>query len=159
MLHYTKALVIAVGSLLAVSSASQAQVTYIYGSVPVNLTKATSALMAGDLEQASKYYKRAVKMNLSAERLAPALGNLCDVEFKLSNLESAEKYCSRAIGEDRRNWRAYVNRGHVRLSQDNREAAYADYQTAAKIRPEEVIIKNALAYFEVTEQPLLAAAP
>jgi len=156
MLHFAKKIAIAAGVMLTVSTAGQAQV--IYGHENPNLKRATSAMMAGELENASKFFRRAVKSNLGAERLIPALNNYCAVEYALENLENAERVCSQAIAEDRRYWRAYVNRGNVRTSLGNLDGARADYEKAVKLKPNSRIAQDALASVQKPNPSLLADA-
>jgi len=154
MLHIVKNIAIAAGVIFAVSSTSQAQV--IYGHENSNLTRANSAMMAGELETASQHFRRAVKANLGSERLVPALNNYCAVEYAINNLENAEKVCSQAIGEDRRYWRAYVNRGNVRTALGKLDAARADYEKAVKLKPNSKMAREALASFQKPNPTLLA---
>lgn len=154
MLHIVKNVAIAAGVMFAVSSTSQAQV--IYGHENSNLTRANSAMMAGELETASQHFRRAVKANLGPERLVPALNNYCAVEYAINNLENAEKVCSQAIGEDRRYWRAYVNRGNVRTALGKLDAARADYEKAVKLKPNSKIAREALASVQKPNPTLLA---
>ena len=156
MVHFVKKIAIAAGVIFTVSTAGQAQV--IYGQENPNLSRATSALMAGELENASRYFKRAVKANLGSEKLIPALNNYCAVEYALNNLENAEKVCSEAISEDRRYWRAYVNRGNVRTALGKLDAARADYEKAVKLKPNSKLAQNALANFQKPNPTLLAEA-
>lgn len=156
MVHFIKNIAVAAGVMLTVSTAGQAQV--IYGHENSNLSRATSALMAGELERASLHFKRAVKSNLGSERLIPALNNYCAVEYALNNLENAEKVCSEAISEDRRYWRAYVNRGNVRTALGKLDAARADYEKAIKLKPNSQLAQNALANFQKPNPALLAEA-
>lgn len=157
MSRYVKTLMIAVGTMVALSSASQAQV--IYGAQDSNLTRAMSALKSGEFERAATYYRRAVRTDLGEARLVPALNNLCAVEYAIGNYDEAEKVCSKAIGEDRHYWRAYVNRGNAHVALGNDEAAHKDFQKAVKFNPRASIAKNALAQFESSQATLLAAAP
>ncbi len=156
MLHFAKKIAIAASVMLTVSTAGHAQI--IYGHENPNLTRATSAMMAGELEKASRHFRRAVKSNLGAERLIPALNNYCAVEYALENLENAEKVCSQAIAEDRRYWRAYVNRGNVRTSLGQLDAARADYEKAVKLKPNSQIAQNALANIQKPNPTLMADA-
>ena len=156
MLHFAKKIAIVAGVMLTVSTAGQAQV--IYGHENPNLSRATSAMMAGELEVASKYFRRAVRANLGAERLIPALNNYCAVEYAINNFENAEKVCSQAIGEDRRYWRAYVNRGNVRTALGKLEEARADYEKAVKLKPNSRIANEALAGVQKLNPSLLADA-
>lgn len=154
MLHFAKKVAVVAGVMLTVSTASQAQV--IYGHENTNLKRATSAMMAGELQVASKYFRRAVKANLGAERLIPALNNYCAVEYAIANLENAEKVCSQAIAEDRRYWRAYVNRGNVRTALGKLEEARADYEKAVKLKPNSRIAREALANIQKPNPNLFA---
>lgn len=120
MFRMIKAVTVMAGVLLVSTGASQAQV--IYGQENSNLTRANQSMMAGDLESASKYFRRAVKANLGHERLVPTLNNYCAVEYAIGNFENAEKVCSEAISNDRRYWRAYVNRANVRAALGDAEA-------------------------------------
>lgn len=156
MFRMVKAVAVMTGVLLASTGASQAQV--IYGQENSNLTRATQAMMAGDLESASKYFGRAVKANLGEERLIPALNNYCAVEYAIGNYENAEKVCSEAISNDRRYWRAYVNRANVRAVLGNAEGANADYEKALSIKPNSRIAAEALASFQAKSATLLAQA-
>ena len=144
------------GAVLLGSGASEAQT--IYGHENSNLTRANTAMMAGDFETASKYFGRAVKANLGQERLIPALNNYCAVEYALGRYESAETVCSQAIGEDRRYWRAFVNRANARSELGKLEAAKADYEKALDINPDSKIANSALISFQAKNGRLLAEA-
>lgn len=157
MFRYVKTMTIALGAMVALSSASQAQV--IYGAQDSNLTRAMSAIKAGEFERAATYYKRAVRTDLGTARLVPALNNLCAVEYAIGNYNEAEKACSLAIGEKRSFWRAYVNRGNARVALGKNEAAHKDFLKAVKFNPKANIAKNALAQFESSQATLLASAP
>ena len=157
MFRYVKALTIAFGTLVAISSASQAQV--IYGAQDSNLTRAMSAMKAGEFERAATYYGRAVRTNLGTARLVPALNNLCAVEYTLGNYSKAEKACSKAINEDRHYWRAYVNRGNAYVALGNNDDAHKDFLKAVKFNSNASIARNALARFENSQAILLAVAP
>lgn len=154
MSHFVKNIAVAASVIFAVSTGGQAQV--IYGHENTNLSRANSAMMAGDLEVASLNFKRAIKANLGSERLIPALNNYCAVEYAINNLESAEKICSEAIGKDRRYWRAYVNRGNVRAALGKMDAARADFEKAVKLKPGSRLAQNALASFQKPTPNLLA---
>lgn len=156
MFRMVKAVTVIAGVLLVSTGASQAQV--IYGQENSNLKRATQSMMAGDLEAASKYFKRAVKANLGPERLVPALNNYCAVEYAIGNFENAEKVCSEAISNDRRYWRAYVNRGNARAALGNVDGANADYDKALSIKPNSRIAADALAKFQAQNGTLLAQA-
>ncbi len=156
MFRMVKAVAVMTGVLLVSTGASQAQI--IYGQENSNLTRATQSMMSGDLESASKYFKRAVKANLGQERLVPALNNYCAVEYAIGNLENAEKVCSEAISNDRRYWRAYVNRANVRAELGNAGGAAADYGRALSIKPNSRIAAEAFASFRAKNATLLAQA-
>ncbi|MBO6503337.1 MAG: tetratricopeptide repeat protein [Kordiimonadaceae bacterium] len=156
MFRMIKAVTVMAGVLLVSTGASQAQV--IYGQENSNLTRANQSMMAGDLESASKYFRRAVKANLGHERLVPTLNNYCAVEYAIGNFENAEKVCSEAISNDRRYWRAYVNRANVRAALGDAEGAAADYDKALSIKPNSRIAADAFAKFQAKNATLLAAA-
>lgn len=156
MFRYAKVFSVIVGALFAVTSATHAQV--IYGHENSNLTRANQAMMSGEFEAASKYFGKAIRANLGQEKLIPALNNYCAIEFALGNFENAEKVCSKAIGEDRRYWRAYVNRGNARAALGQLDEARADYERAVKLKPNSKIAANALASFHQTNGTLLAKA-
>lgn len=156
MFRYAKVVLVSVGAFVALASTAQAQV--IYGHENTNLTRANQAMMAGELEVASRYFRKAVKANLGHEKLVPALNNYCAVEYALGNFENAEKVCSEAISEDRRYWRAYVNRGNARAAIGQLEQAKADFERAVKIKPNSKIANNALASLQRTGGTLLAKA-
>lgn len=117
-----------------------------------DLQRGTEAMLAGELETASKYLRRATKKDLGPLRLVPALNNLCAVDYALGKLESAEQACTRAIAEDRYFWRAYVNRGNVGKSLGDYQRAKADYEKAVRLKPDADLPKRALARF-IEEQP------
>lgn len=156
MFRMVKVGAVLAGVLMATSVSSQAQV--IYGQENSNLTRANQSMMAGDLEAASKYFRRAVKANLGGEQLVPALNNYCAVEYALGNLENAEKACSEAISNDRRYWRAYVNRANTRAELGDKEGAAADYDKALSIKPNSKIAAAAFASFQAKDVTLLAQA-
>lgn len=156
MFRIVKVAALVAGAMIVASNASQAQT--IYGHENSNLTRANTAMMAGDFESASKHFGRAVKANLGQERLIPALNNYCAIEYALGRYESAETVCSNAIGEDRRYWRAYVNRGNARTALGKFEEAKADYERAIKINPKSKIANNALISFHSKTAKLLAEA-
>ena len=137
-----------------ISTGASAQVIYVENNR--NVERGTAAMMKGDLENASKYYRRAARANLSTERMVAVLNNLCAVDYALGNLEKAEEACDDAIGLDRRYWRAYVNRGNVHKAQGDVESAHKDYARAVEIKPNGELPKRALARL-ISEQPRLLA--
>lgn len=155
MFKFAKGLVIGAGALIATSTAAQAQVFYAHEDT--NLTRAESAMRAGDLENASKYFKRAVNTNLGVERLVPALNNYCAVDYAIGNLEAAENACTRAIREDRQYWRAYVNRGNVRAALGKKDEARADYEKALRLKPGSAVAKAAFEQFVSGREVLVAS--
>ena len=156
MFQIVKVAALVAGAMTMTSNASQAQT--IYGHENSNLTRANTSMMAGDFETASKYFKRATKANLGQERLVPALNNYCAVEYALGRYESAETVCSSAIGEDRRYWRAFVNRGNARSALGKFEGAQADFKRAIEINPKSEIANNAMISFRSKNAKLLANA-
>lgn len=156
MFRFAKTIAIAAGALVAISATSQAQV--IYGHENSNLKVANQAMLAGDLEKASEFFRRAVRADLGQEKLVTALNNFCAVEYAIGNHESAVDACSKAIGEDRRYWRAYVNRGNARAAIGNLEAAKSDFERAVKLKPNSRIAQNALLSFQKSDGSLLADA-
>jgi tetratricopeptide (TPR) repeat protein len=155
MIRFAKGLVIGAGTFIAASTMAQAQVFYV--NEDTNLQRAEGAMRAGDLENASKYFKRAVNANLGVERLVPALNNYCAVDYAIGNLEEAEKSCTRALREDRQYWRAYVNRANVRASLGKNDQAHADYQKALRLKPDSIVAKAAFEKF-VTGKDVLVAS-
>ncbi len=156
MFRFAKTLVVSVGVLMVASTTGQAQV--IYGHENSNLAQANKAMMAGELKTASKYFGRAVKANLGEEKMVTALNNFCAVEYAIGHNENAEKVCSQAIGEDRRYWRAYVNRGNARAALGKQLEAEQDYERAIALKPGSRIAKNALASFRANTSTQLAKA-
>lgn len=156
MLRLMKVITIAAGALLIGTSASQAQV--IYGQENSNLSRANQAMMAGDFERASKYFARATRANLGHEKLVSALNNHCAIEYAIGSFDNAVKVCSEAISEDRRYWRAYVNRANAYSALGQNDAAQKDYERALEIKPNSRIAAEAFASFQKQETTLLAAA-
>lgn len=122
------------------------------------LERAGKALLAGKLETARTHYKRALRSNLAAKDIAPAYNNLCAIEFTLGNAEAAEAACSNAIGEDRRYWRAYVNRGNARVALGLEDQARSDFEKAVEIKPKAQVAVRALARINEPSERLLASA-
>lgn len=116
-----------------------------------NLAKASKAVKTGELKNAAKYLRRAVRDSLSDAQLTTALADLCGIDYTLGNLESAEKACDRAIRVDRKNWQAYFNRGYVQQALGNKGAAEADYLKAARLNPSEVRVQRVLARLSDTK--------
>lgn len=141
---------------MAVTGAASAQTLNFNNNS--TLVRAGTALLAGKLETARTHYKRALRSNLAAKDLAPAYNNLCAIEFTLGNLEAAEKACSNSIGEDRRYWRAYVNRGNARLALGLEEQARTDFEKAVQIKPKAQVAVRALARVNQPTERLLASA-
>ena len=160
MLKISKIAAVA-GLLVAVSGVTvgaEAQATKtLYLSENGNLERGMQSLRQGNLKQAARHLRRAVRADLGAERLAPALSNLCAVEYVLGELDAAEKHCSQAIGEDRHFWRAYVNRGNVHKAKGSYDAAHADYRRAADISSND-LTAQALASLEADHDRLVAEA-
>lgn len=156
MFQFAKTITVAAGVLLTLGSASHAQV--IYGQENSNLKRANAAMMAGEFESASKYFRRAVRANLGQEKLISALNNYCAVEYAVGNMENAEEVCSNAIKNDRRYWRAYVNRGNVRAALGKLELAKSDYERAVELKPNSGIANRALASFQNSNGTLFAEA-
>tara|TARA_R110002096_G_scaffold190345_8_gene371452 strand:+ start:186 stop:665 length:480 start_codon:yes stop_codon:yes gene_type:complete len=129
--------------LTAVTPAVNAQVYHVEKNY--NLAQASKAIAKGDLNGGAKYLRRAVRTSLAAEQLETALTDLCAIDYHLGKLNSAEKICSRALRVNRKSWKAYYNRGHVRRALGETEAAETDYLKAAKIAPNELRVQKALA--------------
>lgn len=122
-----------------------------------NYVKADEAMRAGEFENASRLFNRAIKYGAHGETLLAAYNNLCAVDLARGALESAERACSGAIGENRLYWRAYVNRGHVRAAMGKQELAIKDLQKAVKLKPNSKLAKRVLASVE-GKRTLLAEA-
>lgn len=136
------------GVVLSAGMLSQgASAQTLYMQKDRDMQRGTDAMLAGELETASKYLRRATKKDLGPLRLVPTLNNLCAVDYALGKLDSAERACSRAIGEDRYFWRAYVNRGNVRKALGDHQLAKADYEKAVRLKPDADLPKHALARF------------
>ncbi len=147
----TKTLIVGISMTAGVlQQAANAQTLYMLHDR--DMQRGTEAMLAGELETASKYLRRAAKKDLGPLRLVPTLNNLCAVDYALGKLESAEQACTRAIGEDRFFWRAYVNRGNVRKALGDYQLAKADYEKAIRLKPDADLPKRALARF-IEEQP------
>lgn len=97
-----------------------------------NIAKAEKSILSGDLERASKYYNRAIRSGIDADRLVSTLNNLCIVEYALGKAEQAVEACTKAIEKKTRFWQAYVNRANARLALGDADGAKADYEQAAK---------------------------
>lgn len=144
MYNSVKIAAVAATALLAnLASPVEAQVFYMSKNSNYNL--AEQAMRAGELDRASKLFRRATKGSLGSETLLAAYNNLCAVDLARGALEDAEKACTRAIGKNRLYWRAYVNRGHVRAAMGNQELAVADLQKAIKLKPQSKLAKRVLA--------------
>jgi len=155
MMTFTKTLI--AGAVLAAAGLSQgADAQTLYMRHDRDMQRGNAAMLAGDLDAAAKYLRRAAKKDLGPQRLVPTLNNLCAVDYALGNLDSAEEACSRAIGEDRYFWRAYVNRGNVRKARGDYQSAQADYEKAVRLKPGADMPKRALARL-ISEQPKLVA--
>jgi len=143
---YRSVKIAAIAATVALASLAgpvEAQVFYMSKNSNYNL--ADQAMRAGELDRASKLFRRAIRGSLSSETLLAAYNNLCAVDLARGDLEDAEKACTRAIGENRLYWRAYVNRGHVRAAMGKKELAVADIQKAIKLKPESKLAKRVLA--------------
>ncbi len=156
MFRFAKMLSVAFGTILAASTVSQAQV--IYGNENSHLTRATQSMMAGEFETASRHFSRAVRANLSDEKLVSALNNYCAVEYALGNFEKADEICTKAVAKDRRYWRAYVNRGNARAALGQIDDAKHDLERAVALKPKSRIAKNTLLSFRNGKGTLLAQA-
>jgi Tfp pilus assembly protein PilF len=131
---------------LTASTSAEAQVFYMSNNAAYKV--ANKAMRAGDFDKASVFFKRAINGPLRGETLLAAYNNLCAVDLARGALKDAEKACSGAIGEDRRYWRAYINRGHVRAAMGKPELAMQDLQKALSIRPNSKLVKRVLARVE-----------
>ncbi len=137
--------------LNALAPMTEAQVVHIQENY--NLAQASKAIAQGKLQNGAKYLRRAVRSSLSNGQLVTALTDLCAIDYHLGKLNSAEKSCSRALRVNRKSWKAYYNRGHVRRALGESEAAQTDYAKAEKLQPSEVRIQKAIASLsEATSQ-------
>jgi len=156
---WTTSKTLVAGAVLAVASFSAAANAQTYYAGPDrNIERGTEAMMQGDLETASKFFHRAADSNLSKGRLVPLLNNLCAVDYALGKLDSAQEACTRAIAEDRRFWRAYVNRGNVLKAKGDYSDAHRDYAKAVSLKPKSGIAQRALARLQEEQPKLFAAA-
>lgn len=144
MLKMTKAIALAV-SVTFVGLAAPAEAQVFYMNKNTNYVQADKAMRAGDLDKASRLFKRAIKGSLHGEQLLAAYNNLCAVDLARGALKSAEKACSGAIAENRLYWRAYVNRGHVRSAMGQQDLALKDLQKALKLKPNSKLAQRVLA--------------
>lgn len=151
MMKYLKTAAIATTVIFAgVNAPVEAQVFFM--SKNSNFEAADKAMRAGELDRASLLFKRAIKGSIKGERLLAAYNNLCAVDLARGALESAEKACSGAIGENRLYWRAYINRGHVRAALGKHDLAVKDVQKALALKPESKLAKRVLARVQETER-------
>ncbi|MEX0299665.1 MAG: hypothetical protein AB3N28_11395 [Kordiimonas sp.] len=127
------------------SMAPMAEAQVVHVQQNYNLAQASKAIAKGELQNGAKYLRRAVRSSLSNVQLVTALTDLCAIDYHLGKLNSAEKSCSRALRVDRKSWKAYYNRGHVRRALGESEAAEMDYVKAARLEPSEERIQKALA--------------
>ncbi|NVJ70722.1 MAG: tetratricopeptide repeat protein [Alphaproteobacteria bacterium] len=141
-------------ALIGFSTAANAQTFYMNENRDIK--RGTEAMKQGDLEGASRYFRRAASRDIGAERLVPVLNNLCAVDYAQGKLDSAEEACTRAIAEDRHFWRAYVNRGNVLKAKGHFAQAHQDYAKAVKLKPGSDMTQRALAKL-LEEQPKLFA--
>ncbi|PCI62247.1 MAG: hypothetical protein COB37_07205 [Kordiimonadales bacterium] len=106
---------------------------------------AVKAMMAGKLDKASRYYKRALKHGVAQTRISEGYNNLCAVDYARGDYEAAEDACNKAIANNRTYWRAYVNRSNVRVALGQNDLAMADAEKAASLKPANRIVKRVLA--------------
>ncbi|NVJ70610.1 MAG: hypothetical protein HWE08_09675 [Alphaproteobacteria bacterium] len=120
---------------LAFSMPVQAQAQVIYVNPDRNIEDGQKAMSEGDYARASRYFKKAVRRNLSSEHMAIVQNSLCASLFFEGAYEDAEGACSAAIEEDGRYWKAYVNRGHARKALGDQAGALADFCKANTLSP------------------------
>lgn len=130
-------------AMTSVSAGAEAQIFQIEGNY--NLSRAAKFVKQGELTSARKYLRRAVRDSLSDSQMTSALADLCGIDYTLGKLESAEKACDRAVRVDRKNWRAYFNRGYVLQALGKKEAAENNFVRASKLNPGEVRVQEVLA--------------
>ena len=145
-------------SLVVTAFTAPANAQVVYQKKNADYDRATTAMRDGELDQASKLFKRALKGTLREDVRLSAYNNLCAVDFTRGALESAERACSNAIGQNRLYWRAYVNRGHVRAALGKPELALKDLQKAVKLIPDSKLANRVLQRYAGKSGKLFAQA-
>ncbi|WCL52622.1 hypothetical protein [Gimibacter soli] len=135
---------------MGLGGAANAQTFYGYNDP--NLKAGMEAITEGNLETASEYLAKAARSINGGERQQIAYSNLCAVDLALGRLDSAKDACDTAIRFDKRDWRAFVNRGHLNRLSGDTDAALADYRRAAKLNPESELAGRVLARMETSLQ-------
>ncbi|MBL4790226.1 MAG: hypothetical protein JKY60_14735 [Kordiimonadaceae bacterium] len=130
-------------TLAGFTAASASEVIYVQKNAAYST--AVKAMMAGKLDKASRYYKRAMKRGVAQARISEGYNNLCAVDYARGDYKAAENACDKSIANNRTYWRAYVNRSNVRAALGQTVLAMADAEKAASLKPQNTIVKRVLA--------------
>lgn len=103
-----------------------------------DIMRAQSAMRQGEMDVALKYYKRAMRKNLSEDNKVIVRNSICAVSYLQGNYAEAEEACSIVIKEDPSYWKAYVTRGNAKRKLGNLAGALIDFCSANRLSPETV---------------------
>ncbi len=124
-------------ALLGVVSAPAAHAETTTPSFAVQSTAGSHARLGfnayerGDYAKAISFTNKATAKGIKKSRRSIAYANLCASYGQQSELDAALEACNTALELAPKNWRALNNRGVVYFLSGNKEAAKADFTTAA----------------------------
>ncbi len=96
-----------------------------------NIRGGYNAYTRGDYKIAKTFNVRATAKGIKKSRRSIAYSNLCATLGQLNTLDAALDACNSAVKMAPNNWRALNNRGVVNYLAGKKDAAMADFTTAA----------------------------
>lgn len=121
--------------LPAVQADQQGQYKTVIGPANSDLASGADALVRGNAEDGVRLTLRGLATAATARERVAAMSNLCAGYVMLRQLERAVQYCTEALEENERHWRALSNRALALVQLKRYDEAEADLQRAEMIAP------------------------
>lgn len=108
------------------------------------LKRAQEALERGRIDEAVRYFERALRRGVSSRERLSLHNNLCIAYFYREQFDLAKKQCDRAISVSPGSWRAYNNRGNIHVETGAYAKAIGDYEMALSLSSEPRLVEGNL---------------
>ncbi|NIV17540.1 MAG: hypothetical protein GWN47_03830 [Woeseiaceae bacterium] len=156
-----KTLLSIAASLILVTAAVQAdqegQFKTVIGPANSDLASGADALIRGNAEDGVRLTLRGLSMAANARERVAAMSNLCAGYVMLGELERAVQYCTEALEENERHWRALSNRALAYVKLKRYDDAEADLQKAEMFAPYSKKVKTVRSMWRDAVDPVAPA--
>ena len=119
----------------SVQADQEGQYKTVIGPANSDLASGADALIRGNGEDGVRLTLRGLATASNKRERVAAMSNLCAGYVMLKELERAVQYCTEALEEDARHWRALSNRALALVRLKRYDEAEADLQRAESLAP------------------------